>query len=54
MPTRGDAVLTADVLSAAPFTVEARRYRFLDIEVESAHPVVGVFMAPSVTELKSA
>ena len=45
---------TADVLSAAPFTVEARRYRFLDIEVESAHPVVGVFMAPSVTELKSA
>jgi len=45
---------TADVLSAAPFTVEARRYRFLDIEVESAYPVVGVFMAPSVTELKSA
>ena len=44
---------TAEVLSAAPFTVKARRYRYLDIEVESAYPVVGVFMAPSVTELKS-
>lgn len=44
---------STSVSSAAPFTVAAQRYRFLEIEIESAHPIVGVFMAPSVMELKS-
>ena len=45
---------TASVQSEAPFTINAQRYRFLEIEVESAYPIFGVFLAPSVTELKSA
>ena len=44
---------TFAVPSAEPFTIPSLRYRFLEIEVESAYPIFGVFLAPSVTELKS-
>ena len=50
----GSPFFSALVSSAAPFTVSAQRYRFLEIEIESAYPLLGVFLAPSVTELKSA
>ena len=50
----GSPFFSALVSSAAPFTVSAQRYRFLEIEIESAYPILGVFLAPSVTELKSA
>jgi len=31
---------TASVQSEAPFTINAQRYRFLEIEVESAYPIL--------------
>lgn len=46
-------LMERSVTDSKPFSLPPVRYRFLDIEVEAASAVVGIFMATSVGELKS-